>query len=404
MASEFRWTRVDQVAAVVALMLVSTSWQVVQAQVVEGAKQVEAIVVKKGEAVEVQILPEEGAAPVNGPAPAKPADDKNAKKEKEPQAPPVITRTVSNADPDVIKLSLMDESIITGKLSVKEIALETQYGTLNIPVANIRSFTPGLQSHPGYAKQVSALIQALGSSNFNEREKAQVQLMDKMPTIRGELEKFQNDADTERRNRVVAILTQYEEVAADEPAGTNTWLMQQKDVVETLDFTVVGKIVPQSFQLTSQYGPLTIQLADIRKAQRDTNKKEDLRQTINIDASNFAYKNPLNTNIRLERGDRVTVSAEGILQMQPWGNNASSTPEGNQQYGWFQGNEIAMGALIGRVGSTDKFSKFGNKNSFTVDKPGVLQLAIAMNNDYNETQFPGKFTVKIHVAKRQETP
>ena len=228
--------------------------------------------------------------------------------------------------------------------------------------------------------------------------------MGKMPTIRGELEKFQNDADTDRRNRVVAILTQYEEVAADEPASASAWLMQQKDVVETLDFTVVGKIVPQSFQLTSQYGPLTIALADIRKAQRDTNKKEDLRQTITIDASNFAYKNPMNTNIRLERGDKLTITAEGVLQMQPWGNNASSTPEGNQQYGWFLGNQIAMGALVGRVGSSDQFTKVGNKYSLNVEKGGVLQLAIAMNNDYNENQFPGKFTVKIHVAKRQETP
>jgi hypothetical protein len=387
MRSEYRMTRVDQFSAVLALLLVGTSWQALRAQAVEEVK-----------VLEVQ------AAPVKEAPADKPADDKNGKKDKEPKSAPIITRTVTNTDPDSIKLSLMDDSIITGKLSVKEIAVETQYGTLNIPVANLKSFTPGLQSHPGYAKQVSTLIQALGSSNFNEREKAQVQLLEKMPTIRGELEKFQNDADTERRNRVIAILTQYEESAADEPAATNTWLMQQKDVVETVDFTVVGKIVPQSFQLTSQYGALTIQLADIRKAQRETSKKEDLRQTITVDASHFAYKNPLSTNIRLERGDRLTITAEGTLQMQPWGNNASATPEGNPQYGWFLGNQIAIGALIGRVGSNDQFIKIGNKYSLTVEKGGVLQLAIAMNNDYNENQFPGKFTVKIHVAKRQETP
>ncbi len=392
MVSDFRWTRVDLFAAVLALLIVGSSWQELHAQLLAQVDE------------EIQLDRPVPAAI----EPAKPAEEKEAKdkdeKEKEPQSAPVITRTVSKTDPEVIKLNLMDESIITGKLSVKEIAIETQYGTLNIPVANIRSFTPGLQSHPGYAKQVSTLIQSLGSSNFNEREKAQTQLMDKMPTIRGELEKFQNDADTERRNRVVAILTQYEEVAADDPTVGSNWMVQQKDVVETLDFTVVGKIVPQSFQLTSQYGALTIQLADIRKAQRDTNKKEDLRQTISVDASNFAYKNPLNTNIRLERGDRLTITAEGTLKMQPWGNNATSTPEGNQQYGWFLGNQIAMGALIGRVGTNDQFTKIGNKYTLNVEKGGVLQLAIAMNNDYNENQFNGKYTVKIHVVKRQETP
>ncbi len=63
-----------------------------------------------------------------------------------------------------------------------------------------------------------------------------------------------------------------------------------------------------------------------------------------------------------------------------------------------------MGALIGRVGSNDQFNQDREQVSLNVEKGGVLQLAIAMNNDYNENQFPGKFTVKIHVAKRQETP
>ncbi|MGC4002757.1 MAG: hypothetical protein QM811_06350 [Pirellulales bacterium] len=408
-------TRVEYIAALCSLVLTTGAWRTLDAQVLNQPPQIAVPLTKVGagtlvlqvqgnvetrNVVEV-ITADQAENPPPKPA-NKPGEKEKAKNDGEKSKPEPATPSpaATPADPEIIKLHLMDGSIITGKLAVKELAVETEFGALNVPVSSIRSFTPGLSSHPSFSKQIGGWIQALGSANFNEREKAQQQL-ERFPALRSELEKHAKDSDTERRNRITAILNKFED-DADDDAGEKPWGVRERDVIETLEFTIVGKIVPQSFQVTSQYGPLTIKLSDIRGGVRETSKKEDVRQTVSVDAQNFAFKNPLDTKIRLERGDKVTITAEGTIHMNPWGNNAMATPEGNPQYGQFMGNQIPMGALVGRVGSSDQFQKFGNKFTLTVDKPGNLQLALGVMNDYNESQFPGKFTVKVHVVKRPD--
>jgi hypothetical protein len=297
----------------------------------------------------------------------------------------------------------MDGTVIPGRLSMKEIAVETQFGNLSVPVANIKSITPGLQSHPALAKEVSDLIADLGAGNYNDRERAQQALIKMGPGVRGELQKHQNDNDVERRNRVKAILTEFDQLiedfeAADSPDAYPT--LQQRDTIETTEFTIVGKIVPQSFAVKSPYGELNVKLADIRKGVRDLGKEEDLQRSFTVDATHLAVRGSLNTNIRIARGDVVTVTADGTLTMTPWGNNAVATPEGAQNYGWFIPGQIPSGALVGKIGN-ENFRKFGSKTTFTADRSGVLQLAIGMQADYAQNQFPGKYTVKVRVQRKE---
>src|SRR5579862_2672013 len=47
-----------------------------------------------------------------------------------------------------MRLHLMEGSVVTGKLSTDTVTVETAFGKLEVPVANIVSFTPGLDSHP----------------------------------------------------------------------------------------------------------------------------------------------------------------------------------------------------------------------------------------------------------------
>jgi hypothetical protein len=113
-------------------------------------------------------------------------------------------------------LHLMDGSMITGRLSLKELTVETKFGTLNVPVANIRSFTPGLSSHPTLSKQIAGWIEELGSGTFNDREEAQKSLMKLGPSVRAELERRRDDSDAERRTRVRAILGEFEQAQISE--------------------------------------------------------------------------------------------------------------------------------------------------------------------------------------------
>ena len=118
----------------------------------------------------------------------------------------------------------------------------------------------------------------------------------------------------------------------------------QRDTIETTEFTIVGRIVPQSFAISSPYGALSVNLAAIRTGVRDLGAKPEIRRSLGVDGSHIVQAGTLNTRIKLERGDRVQIEADGALTMSPWGHQAISTPEGGGNYGWYMPNEIASGA------------------------------------------------------------
>ena len=79
---------------------------------------------------------------------------------------------------------------------------------------------------------------------------------------------------------------------------------------------------------------------------------------------------------------------------------AVTTPDGAQNYGWYIPGQIPSGALVGKIGN-DNFTKLGSKSTFTAERSGVLQLAIGMQADYQENQFPGKYTIKVRIQRKQ---
>jgi hypothetical protein len=319
-------------------------------------------------------------------------------------------RPDATRDPESLKLHLMDGSVITGRLSLKDLSVETKFGMLNVPVANVRSFTPGLTSHPALAKQIASWIEDLGSGTFNDREAAQQALLRLGPSVRAELERRRDDSDAERRTRVKAILSEFEQAQEDADDSTSerstsstsaTYI--QDDSIVTSDFTIVGRIVPQSFDVSSLYGPLTVKLADIRRVDRDGPKKEELPTNFTVTSAHIVQNGTLNTNIRLERGDSVTVSATGSIVLTPWGNQASSGPDGASNYGTFNfgGRPIPIGALIAKVGNGEEYFKIGSRQTFTAAKTGPLILAIAMHPGQAGNEFPGQYKVKVHVQRKQ---
>src|SRR5437762_2884612 len=72
-----------------------------------------------------------------------------------PVAAPAATQPLSD-----LKISLMDGSLLTGKLSVSELAIDTKFGPLKVPVDQITGFMPGLHSHPKFQQQLDANVAA----------------------------------------------------------------------------------------------------------------------------------------------------------------------------------------------------------------------------------------------------
>ena len=53
-----------------------------------------------------------------------------------------------NSPARLMRLHLMEGSVVSGRLSTETVTVETAFGKLEVPVASVVSFTPGLDSHP----------------------------------------------------------------------------------------------------------------------------------------------------------------------------------------------------------------------------------------------------------------
>lgn len=315
-------------------------------------------------------------------------------------APAKSEETLTSPDPEVVRLHLMDGSVIAGKLSVKEIEIETKFGLLKVPIESLRSFTPGLASHPELGKQVYNLIDKLGSADYDERELAQKELTKMGEPVRPELEKHATDTDKERRERIKAILEELDEVRGDEEGEPRRdWLIPH-DAVETTEFTAVGKIVTPQFTMASNYGPLTIKLSDVRRGERQFTKKSNVEKNLTIDSSNLVQREMKDTGIRVERGESVTITAEGTMGMTPWGNGVVSTPDGGGNFGWLVKNSIPGGMLVATIGSNTQYLKVGSRATLRATKSGSLRLGVAMQHDYANQEFPGGYQVKVVLQRK----
>ena len=308
----------------------------------------------------------------------KKAPDDKADQQPAPTKPPV--------DPQLVKFHLQNGSTISGRLTIKHITMETQFGTLTIPIAKIKSITPGL-----------------GSNVFADRDTSEKELLGFGLPVRDALKRRLGGSNEERQRRLKKLLTALAEIAAEQDEefapSAATWI--ERDTVETTKFTVYGSISPKSFQVQSKYGLLTVKLGDILTATRDFGVPQVIRRLISIDEKNLVQRGYKNSGIRVEKGDKITISADGTLAMTPWGRGSRymSTPAGGSRYGTYK-NGILGGTLIAKIGSGSEF-KIGTEHRFVAPTSGVLQFAIAMQQGFSDSgnQFPGTYNIRIKVEK-----
>lgn len=349
-----------------------------------------------------------GPVPVSDlvPGEAKPADpNQPVPGTNEPEVD-VPRKPAVQLGPKHIRLHLLDGSVISGDLSVSEITVETPFGALVVPIDRIQSFTPGLDSYPKVLAEIEGLIKALGGDDYQAREQAHKDLAAMGIQIQKELERFANDENAEIKRHVGEILKEMEEQSAEaedldeEEAADRPWI--RLDTVVTTDFTVVGKVTPKQFEIASKYGPLTVQLADVQKGERETGARESLRRSVTVEGSNIAQRSFKSTGIRLQAGDKISLRADGNVIMTPWGSNAATGPDGAPNYGWYIPNQIPGGALVARIGEKGQVFKVGRQSTFVAKGSGILQLAIGIQPEYaNEGYtYPGEYRVKLKVEPK----
>ena len=303
-----------------------------------------------------------------------------------------------------IRLLMNDGAVLTGKLSTSSILVNTEYGPLTIPIRSIVHFTPGLDSQTKLKAKVNELVEKLGDKEFAARQQAQGQLLALGPRIRPALATYTTVKDAERLNRIKAVLKTFDEMLTemeeDEEVNVDDHVMRVEDVIKTTSFTVWGKITNESFKLDSRYGLLNIDLADIRRAERDMGQASEISKKVEVAGRNQTYGEWASTGITVNRGDRISITAKGSITMTPWGSNRVSTPDGCPNCGSFNGH--VMGALVARIGSSDKWVKIGRKSTFVADRAGKLELAVAIQANWKTYSFPGEYDTSVKVKRAGE--
>lgn len=361
------------------------------------------------QAADVEVVVEQAAerdepAPERKPDPEpKPEEPSREGSTPEAESEPAQVRTRQPAlASGEVRLHLMEDSVVSGVLSVDSITVTTEFGTLTIPVDKLVRVTPGLDSHPEHKRKLLVLIQQLGSNQVKERDEAQKALIEMGGAIIPILNRYTNDSDAERRTRAAKIVAELEEAAEEfSEEGTESQPLIAQDTVETTLFTVVGVVSPKSFEVKTKFGMLTVALSDIREARRDLGVSEDIRKSFAVSGTNLVQTSFKNSGIRVERGDEISITADGTIVMSPWGNNVTSTPEGGANFQWYIPNKIPGGALVARIGNSGEVFKVGSKHSFKATRAGTLYFAVAMNPQFSNQgyAFPGEYNVKVRLTR-----
>jgi len=329
--------------------------------------------------------------------------DKPAAPNSEPTAAPARPKSKKPAiGPQFIRLNLLDDSIISGELTIEKLTVDTDFGQLVVPISRIRSIKPGLDSYPQLAQELDNLIEELGSDEFRKREAAHKALVAKGPKMREQilLRADRADQNAERRQHIEKIKEELEKLS--EEANSFAEPTQEQviaaDTIETDKFTIVGTISPDVFTINNKYGELTIKLADIRSGTRATEETSVVRRTVSVSGTHLAQHSFKNSGIRISAGDRIRIQADGQLVMSPWGSNRVSTPDGSTNYGQYS-SDIPGGALVAKIGDSKEVFKVGSEYETVAKRSGILQFAVGMQAQYAQQgyAFPGQYNVKVKV-------
>jgi hypothetical protein len=382
----------------IGLALVSSLFDTCQAKQTEEVQAAEAAQ-KGGMGMGLPTATLPGAVPAEPtvPNPDEPADESTDMESTDEKTPQISDQFAT--------LHLRDGSIIGGELETKTIDVKTNFGMLTIPIARIVRMYPGLKSTPELNQKISQLVENLGAGEMATRDAAQTELASMGVKIHNILSEYGDGGNAERKKRLGQIRAAFDEILQEEMDGNTEGaaLLSYDDRIVTPDFAIIGKIQQQEFRVASKYGDLNVKLGDLKLADRQmATPKSEIRKTVSVPAMAFFQKEPKSTGIRVNKGDKITIVASGVVQWTNWNN--SSSPEGlTNRSNW---NGINSGKLTARIGTDNsKCVAIGQKESFVATSSGKLYLGIAMRDSYANSsnyRWSGEYKAKVRINPKSD--
>jgi hypothetical protein len=306
-------------------------------------------------------------------ASAAPAGEKAEKKEAPPPPKPAKIE-----DP---LFELKDGNRFRGQIELESLEVDTEFGVQKIPRARLVRIIFGLSSDPDHLKRLEALVEQLGDSDFEKREKAQEEILAMgLPAKEAVTEALKNK-DPEVKSRAEAILKVLQDFPGEAPS--------KEDKVETPSMTLTGRVKLASFPVRTAYGALqiprkAIQSIDFRGAPR--------LKEFSVSPTAQGPQKTLNTGVRLKAGQKIKIKASGSVFLRNYGQPCNPDGLPTNSYGMW--NNVPQGALFGRLGPDGPVFKIGADYD-EAPGTGILQLGIAGSSPH--PMDSGSYKVSVEV-------
>ena len=289
---------------------------------------------------------------------------------------------------------MRDGTRLAGIPSAIKIRVETAYGPLVVPISDVVRVRFASAVDEEVAGQITKLIEQLGHEEFDLREEATEQLSDFGTAALPALRKATSSEDEEIKSRTEKLVAALED-DAEEPDDEEvhlTPLEGEEDEVQTLQFTVKGRVLEKSFKVKTRYGKLDFRREDILSVVF----QEPLITKLSFDVpgNTFAAKNQwVDTETDLLKGESFELTGSGTITLTNYG-NIKCGPEGTSNVGSSM-NNMAAGSLVAKIGDGQPFL-VGAEYESTVEKSGRLFLGVALNSG----TITGKYEVVLE--KKEE--
>jgi hypothetical protein len=286
-----------------------------------------------------------------------------------------------------------DGSLVRMTILQDDVEVMTKYGKLTIPLKDVRRIDLGLHLPAGLDQQLDQSIRLLASTVYKEREEASRDIVQAGYLAYPFLKRASRTSDLEVAHRVSGLMKRIADKHPPEQLK-----MKEEDVVHTVEFAVIGRIVSPSIKAHSaHFGDLALKLSDLRTVHLRTGGGES-ELTVDAGKHGSSPDQWLDTGINLDTSMRLVITGEGQVDLWPQGpGQYMTTPKGYTTAG--KGSSYMAGCLVGRVGDTGKVFLIGERYDGTPNEEGKLYLQIVPAPWNNAST--GSYRVRVctdHVA------
>jgi hypothetical protein len=249
-----------------------------------------------------------------------------------------------------------------------------------VPVSEIKRVRFGRRSQPERLAAVEEAVKNLASANPDRRDHARASIVQEGAFAALSLKKAAKDHEDPEVRRIAAELLKDLDLSEDE-------VVLDDDQVDTARFSLTGQIQLEGFKVqVAELGPLVVKRGDVVRVR---SSGPDMSKKLAVAGTNVWPNGWLDSKIKVEKGEKIRISATGTIFFPNWGQ--AFTPDGNQNMGMMNG--MMVGTLAARVGEKGALFRVGS--NYTGTAPASGNIYFVLNIQAPDQPHDGEFTVVI---------